>query len=244
MVINLFEYFEDTSDIVEMKAIIRFINSQIDINACRKIKNAIDLYLTDKVVLTPLLLPEKYKTQQILTKQRFPTKMPHYDTFHILLTNKSLNAHVINNNNKIAVIVKRTPPNIKVITDGDIIVSTPSDKSMLTSVEYVVYNTITSKNKSPSRWFKYYGRNICSKEKSDDNHMFDFSLDDLLSKCSCTEVPTLDIHTGNTTALKLYFKGYIKYYDVIIKGQYEYFIDEYGVLFHRLFVPSLSSPIY
>ena len=67
--------------------------------------------------------------------------------------------------------------------------------------------------------------------------MFPFSLDDDIKHCSCIQIHTMDRNTQNNLALKVYFKGYIKYCDIIIKGNYEYFIDEYGVLFHRLFVP-------
>ena len=103
------------------------------------------------------------------------------------------------------------------------------------------FQIIKQKNKyllQPSRWFKYYGRNICSKEKQDENHLFPFEFDNILNNFLCYEKTMIDINTNKSNAIKLYFDGYVEDMNgKVIYGQYEYYIDSKDVLFHRLFMP-------
>lgn len=94
----------------------------------------------------------------------------------------------------------------------------------------------------PSRWINTYSPNIGSEEKDDYNHSFSFLLDKLLQSRQCIELTADDpTHEGGKNKM-LYFYGVIQYGDIIDTGCYEYFINSYGTLFHRMFRPFGSLP--
>jgi hypothetical protein len=94
-------------------------------------------------------------------------------------------------------------------------------------------------NKKPSRWFKTYARNICKDDKRDSNHTFSFALDKMLRDYGCIEEKADDtIHEGEINTL-IYFSGEIDAFGLgtAVQGYFEYFINGYGTLFHRMFRP-------
>lgn len=86
-------------------------------------------------------------------------------------------------------------------------------------------------------WFTKYGYNIGIDTKQDDNHMFPFGIDyyvhKIWEKC-IIKCKTFQIN-DNKKATLLYFKGILLKDNEYIEGNYEYFINHKGMLFHRLF---------
>ena len=111
------------------------------------------------------------------------------------------------------------------------------------NIKYCI-DCVTNDNKNkikPTKWFKYYAKNICSEDKRDINHMFPFAFDFILSECPCIEINLLDKYNNTLTAKKIYFSGYIETDGVKILGEYEFFIDSQSKLFHRLFMPNYNN---
>lgn len=95
-------------------------------------------------------------------------------------------------------------------------------------------NKISSK-KRPTQWIKSYAPNICGEGKRDTYHMFPFILDWLLLKWSCIEKNSIDKINPGKRIFYYYFLGEIIINGQTIKGCFEYFINNNGSLFHRLF---------
>ena len=88
-----------------------------------------------------------------------------------------------------------------------------------------------------SKWINYYAPNIGQSGKSDPNHMFPFVLDIILKNWSCVESVSTDInHFGGSNTLA-YFYGELRLGDRMEVGCFEYFINSFGTLFHRMFRP-------
>lgn len=148
-----------------------------------------------------------------LFKLYWPVKLDHYD---YMLNN------LINNNDV-------------VITESDklIIMSTNNIKSTVLHIK---------SKKEPSCWINTYAPNIGHEEKDDYNHNFSYLLDKKLEKWTCIEETTEDPMHENGVNKHLYFYGMIQYGDIIETGCYEYFINSYGTVFHRMFRPYKSLP--
>ena len=77
------------------------------------------------------------------------------------------------------------------------------------------------------------------KGKTDFNHMFPFMIDNMIKNFKCvikTKISKTHHYKGEMTML--YFPGKIIHNDgKVINGNFEYFISQRGILFHRLFKP-------
>lgn len=94
-----------------------------------------------------------------------------------------------------------------------------------------------NKNNIPA-WIKHYGYNICIENKLDDNHMFPFGVDILLTKLFNENTNKIKCFYGSSpTSTCLYFFGKVLIKNKWIKGHYEYFFNNKNILFHRLFKP-------
>jgi ankyrin repeat protein len=143
-----------------------------------------------------------------LFKLFWPTKVSHYEYMVNNLTNNK--DDVLEENEKIVILGQN------------------SVRSTIFKVE---------DGKVPSRWINTYSPNIGSEEKDDYNHSFSFLLDSKLKNWPCVEL-TVDDPTHDSGYNKLmYFYGIIQYNGIIETGCYEYFINSYGTLFHRMFRP-------
>lgn len=88
-------------------------------------------------------------------------------------------------------------------------------------------------------WFSKYGYNIGTMLKQDYNHMFSFGIDYYINniwdkciiKCKYYNINKFKLATC------VYFKGALLKNNVLVEGNFEYFINHKGVLFHRLFKP-------
>jgi ankyrin repeat protein len=97
-------------------------------------------------------------------------------------------------------------------------------------------NDLSSGTK-PSRWINSYAPNIGKDDKRDPNHTFSFALDNVLHKYKCIEKKMFDsVHVGKKNTM-LYFSGEIDIAGTVTYGQFEYFLNGYGTLFHRMFRP-------
>ncbi|AYV78097.1 MAG: ankyrin repeat-containing protein [Edafosvirus sp.] len=148
--------------------------------------------------------------QKKLFKLRWPTKLKHYD----MMINKL-------QNNK----------DIYKINPNNIITETINEKS-----KNIIRSTIYSLEgyNKPSIWIKTYAPNIGRDDKCDDNHMFSFYLDSKLKDFNCIENKSHDTTHNGKYFYMLYFYGEIEIKNTKTKCVYEYFINSYGTLFHRL----------
>ena len=88
------------------------------------------------------------------------------------------------------------------------------------------------------KWFDYYGYNICTDNKVDDDHTFPFVIDMLLMdlfnkkdkniKCSYMAI-------SKQEATFMFFKGSVLRNGEMVLGHFEYFVNKKNMLFHRLF---------
>ncbi len=92
--------------------------------------------------------------------------------------------------------------------------------------------------RKPSRWFKFYGSHIMLKKK-DHNHAFPFILDTKLHDWPCFEKQVADTTNPEGSDTLLYFYG--EFNGVV--GCFEYFINSFGTLFHRMFRPYESLQV-
>jgi ankyrin repeat protein len=164
-----------------------------------------------------------------LFKLYFPIKQPHYEyVYH----------NIIHNTDKI---ISSPNSNIKSNWSNNRINKT--DKNIIVESENKIKSTIfyCSDNKVPSKWIKTYAPNIGKEEKTDQNHMFPFSLDMLLETFPTVEIETIDSVHGWTNHM-YYFSGIMEYDGDMETGCYEYFINSNGTLFHRMFRPWTNLP--
>lgn len=98
-----------------------------------------------------------------------------------------------------------------------------------------------SKEELP-KWIETYGYNICTDNKMDDNHMFSFGIDILLfdlwnKKSNAVKCKYKLINTKNhATCIYIYGKALIN--ERWERGNFEYFLNDKNILFHRLFKPT------
>ena len=150
-----------------------------------------------------------------LYKLYWPVKQDHYDYMYENLTNNQ-----------------------------DTIIEESENKIILLT-KYCVRSTIVAFKDSncPSKWFKRYAPNIGSEDKDDYNHSFSFLLDSKLKNFACIEqVGHRDLKNIDRENTVIYFYGVIQYKDIIEIGCYEYFINSFGTLFHRMFRPINNIP--
>lgn len=129
-------------------------------------------------------------------------------------------------------------------------------KQIKIGMDDIEFSVISLTTQKPSKWFKFYGKNIAKPDKLDIMHMFPFSLDYVLKNFQCIEIniedPTNYEKEGMNTML--YFYGFMHYENTnsscetksiykTIYGCYEYFINSRGTLFHRMFRPLYKLPI-
>ena len=129
---------------------------------------------------------------------------------------------------------------IKMINNiiGDNCIITETDKNITINDNTNNIKTTIHKYKNlkqPENWFLCYSYNIGSKQ--DDNHMFPFVLDKKLSKVSCYQKITKDVINNIGSTKIIYFFGKLESQGKSTYGVFEYFIDGYHSLFHRLFRP-------
>lgn len=154
---------------------------------------------------------------QMLFKMKWPVKLPQYDYIY---------SSIVHNNDTIE------------LRDNKLVLHGNTGSS---SHIYII-----DEFSKPTVWFKSYAPNICKAGKTDENHTFSFALDSELYKYPCIERKVADpVHKGMHDHL-LYFYG-----ELLIKhgtneeriiGCYEYFLNGYRTLFHRLFRPYNSLP--
>lgn len=121
---------------------------------------------------------------------------------------------------------------------GDNCIITETDKNITINDNTNNIKTTIHKYKNlkqPENWFLCYSYNIGSKQ--DDNHMFPFVLDKKLSKVSCYQKITKDVINNIGSTKIIYFFGKLESQGKSTYGVFEYFIDGYHTLFHRLFRP-------
>jgi hypothetical protein len=82
---------------------------------------------------------------------------------------------------------------------------------------------------------RHYACNIYSDDKTDINHIYDFSVDKYIHTICCKIAYDEDRSFENKTTTKAYFSGQMIIDNEIINGTYEYFTNCFGVTFHRLF---------
>jgi hypothetical protein len=93
-------------------------------------------------------------------------------------------------------------------------------------------------------WIETYGYNICTDNKMDSNHMFTFGIDILLfelwnKKNNAVKCKYKIINTEkHATCIYIYGKALID--GRWERGNFEYFLNDKNILFHRLFKPSQS----
>lgn len=202
------------------------------------VSDALELYLADQIELTAIVSEEEFRENKIyasLSKLSFPYKVSHYDIFAKILMESKKNKLIETGAGYSILIKETTKP--KLIRAHD--TRSANSISLLNKVhvEYVILKN--NSGSIPQRWFTYYGKNIYSVTKRDDNHIFPFGFDEELQNCKCSYQENLqDRHINTESALKIYFDGYVKCGNAILEGKYEYFIDSQSVLFHRLFVPN------
>jgi hypothetical protein len=151
-----------------------------------------------------------------LFKLYLPVKQPHYDYMFSNLTEN--NDKIIYGDNKVITI---TESNIK-------------------STIFYMDNSINFR--CPIRWIKTYAPNIGSEDKTDPNHMFSFALDNILENITCYQQTANDCYHNNKKNILFYFNGLLEYDGEVQTGCYEYFINSYGTLFHRMFRPWTTLP--
>ena len=100
-----------------------------------------------------------------------------------------------------------------------------------------------SKDEIP-KWIETYGYNICADNKMDDNHMFTFGIDILLfdlwsKKSNAIKCKYKLINTENH-ATCIYINGKALINGKWQSGNFEYFLNDKNILFHRLFKPTKS----
>lgn len=150
-----------------------------------------------------------------LFKLYWPTKVNHYDFMFNSLTNNT--DTVIDENGKIVIMAKN-------------------------NIKSTVLKIKGSTGNLPTRWINTYSPNIGCDEKDDYNHNFSFLLDSKLKNWPCVEEQVEDpTHEGGINSM-MYFYGMLQYEGVLETGCYEYFINSYGTLFHRMFRPYRSLP--
>lgn len=159
-----------------------------------------------------------YHINRSLSNLRYPTKLENYDLIRNLLCDTNLYTKsgekitIYDNNHKTIAVVY----------------------PMKNATDNFTSNKISSK-KRPTQWIKSYAPNICGEGKRDAYHMFPFVLDWLLQKWSCVEKNSMDKINPGKRIYYYYFYGEIIINGQIIKGCFEYFINNNGSLFHRLF---------
>jgi hypothetical protein len=94
------------------------------------------------------------------------------------------------------------------------------------------------------KWIETYGYNICTDNKMDANHMFSFGIDALLfdlwnKKSNALKCKYKIINTEkHATCIYIYGKALID--GRWQRGNFEYFLNDKNILFHRLFKPTQS----
>jgi ankyrin repeat protein len=162
----------------------------------------------------PSLDMTMYNLGRILFKLKWPVKVEHYDEIYSKLWR---------------------PTDVYIESSKGLTIQTNDN-----SIYFVPKIQALSK---PTRWFKFYAPNIGRRDKADPNHMFPFTMDKMIYNCQCVEKTTDDpVHPGGIDTM-LYFFGKMKIDNDEISGCYEYFINSYGTLFHRLFRPYENVPI-
>ncbi len=153
--------------------------------------------------------------KKILSKLRWPTKKKHYDRMHKFVTD--------------------TNTTYKKIGDKIII-------NNLDTANAIVHQIKNSK--MPSKWFNFYAPNIGKYTKTDSGHMFPFVLDTVLDEWPCIEKQDPDKKNPTKMNTLLYFYGEFNLANdldqtesKLVPGCFEYFINSFGALFHRMFRP-------
>lgn len=98
-------------------------------------------------------------------------------------------------------------------------------------------------NVGNTRWIKFYAPNIGRDDKSDENHMFPFLMDYVLEKWPRIEMSNVDINHKHGANVLAYFYGQLLIDGKMETGCFEYFINTFGTLFHRLFRPLSALPL-
>lgn len=161
-----------------------------------------------------------------LFKLYFPIKQTHYEYLY---------HNIVHNTDKIISCPSYITSNLNPSTNT--LPTSKSDSSIIVESENKIKSTIFyCDNKIPSRWIKTYAPNIGKEEKTDQNHMFPFSLDTLLENFPTVEIELTDSVHGWTNHM-YYFSGIMEYNGDMETGCYEYFINSNGTLFHRMFRP-------
>ena len=94
-------------------------------------------------------------------------------------------------------------------------------------------------------WIETYGYNICTDNKMDGNHMFSFGVDILLidlwkKKSNAVKCKYKIINEEkHATCIYIYGKAFIN--EKWERGNFEYFLNDKNILFHRLFRPDVRS---
>ena len=156
-----------------------------------------------------------------LFKLCWPNKVEHYDKLYKLLTQNDATYNIM-------------PENITVYNHN--CSNTTSDFP-----DALIYpgNSLDR----PSRWISYYAPNIGNVDKTDANHMFPFVLDIILKTWPCIEFTSLDINHIDGLNNLVYFYGHLRLNGKMEIGCFEYFINSYGTLFHRMFRPYVELPL-
>jgi ankyrin repeat protein len=197
----------------KIKSLYKISSEKINIliNFEDEIKQIINKYetgiMTDKFLVYD---DKKFVRQNVVIKKLFklyfPIKQPHYEYLY--------HSIVYNTDNIIL-----TEPNIIVISENKI-------KSTLFKFDY---------GNKPIIWINTYAPNIGKEEKTDLYHMFPFILDTILENFNCVKIEAIDLNNTSETISKYYFYGMIEFQGNVETGCYEYFINSYGTLFHRMF---------
>ncbi|AZL90013.1 ankyrin repeat protein [Megavirus baoshan] len=166
-------------------------------------------------------------------------KLSKYDIYHIDKSLRNLRYPIMLENHDI---IKNLLHKTNLYTKSSEKITIYDDYHKIITVVYPMKNTTDnftiskiSSKKRPTQWIKSYAPNICGEGKRDTYHMFPFILDLLLRKWSCIENNSIDKINPGKRIFYYYFLGEIIIKDKIIKGCFEYFINNNGSLFHRLF---------
>jgi ankyrin repeat protein len=206
--------FEPKKYIKKIKNIFKLFSykKQIIRDYEKEIKEIIDKYESGSVKNKFIVYDNnKFVSQDVVIKKLFklyfPIKQPHYEyMYHSIIYNTDT--------------VISSEPNIIVISEN--------------KIKSTIFHLTCGKK--PKYWINTYAPNIGKEEKTDLYHMFPFILDSMLYNYNCI---CIESYNNNNHVKEIYYKyyyyGLIEYNGIVETGCYEYFINSFGTLFHRMF---------
>ena len=182
------------------------VDKPIDTNTNLVAKSQVErMEHSDKLLI---IKPDAELIEKSLFKLCWPVKLRHYDKMLNLLTNP---VHTYQDlGDKL------------LIFDGDNLIAR-------------IYRLNNIRIKFGSRWIRFYAPNIGSYDKNDQNHTFPFILDHLLEKWPCIEKRVIDPTHYLGSDLLIYFYGELLIDGKMVDGCFEYFINSFNTIFHRMF---------